>query len=52
MNNHFEVGKLVVMERKLFIIAGYTHDRVILIPAEQSGYVEVVQPYYTQWTKL
>lgn len=47
-SNHFDVGKRVVMDRKLFIIAAYNGDRVILLPAEQSGYVEVVRPYFTK----
>ena len=47
--NHFDVGRRVVMDRKLFIIMAYNGDKVVLVPAEESGYVEVVRPYYTQW---
>lgn len=51
LTSHFEVGKRVVKDRKLFIILAYNGDRAVLVPAEESGYVEVVKPYYTQWVK-
>lgn len=47
--NHFDIGQRVVMDRKLFIIAAYNGNKAVLIPASESGYVEVVTPYYTQW---
>lgn len=49
--NHFDIGKRVVLDRQLYIIFAYNNDRVVLVPADQSGYVRVVQPFYTQWKK-
>lgn len=49
--NGFKIGDRVIMDRKQFIIAAYNRDKVVLIPSEQSGYVQVVRPYYTQWSK-
>ena len=48
MTQHFAVGRRVVMGNHLYIILAYNDQRVVLIPAEVSGYVEVVTPYYTQ----
>lgn len=52
MNGHFSVGSRVVMDRKLYQIFAYNGDRVVLVPVEESGYVKVVRPYYTQWKKF
>ena len=46
----FEIGDRAIMNRKQYIIAAYNRDKVVLIPSEESGYVEVVLPYYTQWS--
>jgi hypothetical protein len=48
LSPHFAVGERVVMDRKMFQVMAYNRERVVLMPVEVSGYVEVVKPYYTK----